>query len=50
MSILLAVVLILLVVGLLPSWPYSAGWGPAPASIAGVILLILIVLLLFGRL
>jgi Protein of unknown function (DUF3309) len=45
----LLIVLILLLIGALPAWPYSSGWGYWPGGIVGVILLILIILLLMGR-
>jgi hypothetical protein len=44
---LLLIVLIILVIGALPNWPYSRGWGYYPSSGAGILLLILIILLLF---
>jgi hypothetical protein len=44
---LLIIVLILLLIGALPAWPYSAGWGYYPSGGLGLILLILIVLALF---
>lgn len=47
---LLLIVLILLLVGALPSWPYSSGWGYYPSGGVGLILLVVIVLLLMGRL
>lgn len=47
---LLIVVLILALLGGLPSWGYSAGWGYGPSGIIGVILLIVVVLALTGRL
>jgi len=50
MGLILLIVVILLVVGALPSWPYSSGWGHYPSGGLGVILLILLVLLLMGRL
>lgn len=50
MSLLLIVVLILLLVGLLPTWPYSSGWGYYPSGGLGLVVLILIILLLTGRL
>lgn len=50
MSMLLLIILILLLVGALPTWPYSRGWGYYPGGIIGVLLLILIVLMLMGRL
>jgi hypothetical protein len=46
----LIVVLLLLALGSLPSWPYSSGWGYYPSGGFGLILLILIVLALSGRL
>lgn len=45
----LLIVLILLLVGVLPAWPHSRGWGYAPTGGVGLLLLILIVLLLMGR-
>jgi hypothetical protein len=44
------IILILLLVGALPSWPYSAGWGYWPSSGLGLVALIVLVLLLLGRL
>jgi Protein of unknown function (DUF3309) len=45
----LLIVLILALIGALPSWPYSRGWGYYPSGIVGAIVLVLIVLLLMGR-
>jgi hypothetical protein len=45
----LLIIVILLLVGALPQWPYSSAWGPYPASGLGVVLLIVIILLLLGR-
>lgn len=45
----LIILLILLLVGAIPSWPYSVGWGYGPSGILGVILLIVLILLLMGR-
>lgn len=45
----LLIILILLLVGAMPTWPYSRGWGYYPSGGAGLILLIVIVLLLAGR-
>jgi hypothetical protein len=45
----LLIVLILLLIGALPSWPYSSGWGYRPTGLVGVVLIIVIVLLLMGR-
>ena len=44
------IILILLLLGALPSWPYSAGWGYYPSSGLGLVVLILVILLLTGRL
>ena len=46
----LLIVLILLLIGALPAWPYSSGWGYYPSGGVGLIVVILIILLLFGRL
>ena len=49
MSTLLLIILIILLIGALPTWPYSAGWGYYPSSGLGLVVVILIVLLLVGR-
>ena len=46
----LLIVLILLLIGAIPAWPYSRGWGYGPSGIVGLIVIVLIVLLLTGRL
>ena len=46
----LLIVLVLLLVGAIPAWPHSRGWGYGPSSILGVVVLILLVLALTGRL
>jgi len=43
------VLLVLLLIGLLPTWPYSVGWGYYPSGGLGLLLVILIVLILVGR-
>jgi len=50
MGTILIIILILLLIGALPSWPHSSGWGYYPSGGIGLILLILIILLLMGRL
>ena len=45
----LLIVLILLLIGAIPAWPHSRGWGYAPSGGIGLILIILVVLLLLGR-
>ncbi len=49
LSTLLLVVLILLLVGAIPSWPYSRGWGYGPSGILGVVVIVVLVLALAGR-
>jgi len=49
MNTILLVLLILLLIGALPTWPYSANWGYYPSGGVGLILLIMLVLLLSGR-
>jgi hypothetical protein len=49
MSTILLVILILLLVGALPTWPHSANWGYFPSSGLGLVLLVLVILLLTGR-
>jgi hypothetical protein len=45
----LLIILILLLVGALPAWPYSTGWGYRPTGLLGVVVIVVIVLLLMGR-
>ena len=45
----LLVILILLLLGALPTWPYSGGWGYYPSGGLGLVLLIVVVLMLVGR-
>ena len=45
----LLVILILLLIGALPTYPYSRGWGYGPSGILGVVLIIVLILLLTGR-
>ena len=49
MNLILLIVVIVLLVGALPTWPYSAGWGYYPSGALGTILIILVVLALLGR-
>lgn len=46
----LLIVLIVLLIGAVPSWPYSQGWGPYPAGGLGLVLLVVLILLVMGRL
>jgi len=49
-STILLIIVILLLIGAVPAWPHSRGWGYGPSGILGVVLVILIILLLMGRL
>ncbi len=49
LSTILIIVLILLLIGGLPTWPYSSGWGYYPSGGLGLILIIIIVLVALGR-
>lgn len=46
----LLIILVLMLIGALPSWPHSRGWGYGPSGGLGLVVVILIVLLLMGRL
>ena len=50
MSTILLIILVLLVIGALPSWPYSSGWGYYPSGGLGLVVVILLILVLMGRL
>jgi len=45
----LLIILILVLLGAIPAWPYSRGWGYGPSGILGVILLVVLILVLMGR-
>jgi hypothetical protein len=45
----LIIILILILLGAVPSWPYSRGWGYGPSGVVGLILVILLILLLLGK-
>jgi hypothetical protein len=46
----LLIVLVLVLLGVIPAWPHSRGWGYGPSGLVGVILLVLLILVLTGRL
>jgi hypothetical protein len=50
MSTILLIILILLLVGAVPAWPHSRGWGYGPSGALGLVLVVLVVLALTGRL
>jgi uncharacterized protein DUF3309 len=45
----LLIILVVLLIGAIPTWPYSAAWGPFPAGILGVVLIVVLILVLTGR-
>jgi hypothetical protein len=45
----LLIILVILLIGAIPAWPYSRGWGYAPGGILGVILIVVLILVLMGR-
>jgi hypothetical protein len=45
----LLIILILILIGAVPTWPYSRGWGYGPSGILGVILIVVLILVLMGR-
>ena len=50
MSTVILIIVVFLLIGALPTWPYSSGWGPYPAGGLGLVLLIVVILALTGRL
>jgi hypothetical protein len=50
MGTILLVVFLVLLIGTLPTWPHSRGWGYMPSGILGLLLLILLIMFLTGRL
>jgi hypothetical protein len=46
----LLILLILMLIGALPAWSYSANWGPGPSGVLGMILVILLIMILLGHL
>jgi Protein of unknown function (DUF3309) len=49
MSTILLIILVLLLIGALPTWPYSSGWGYYPSGGLGLVLIIILILVLTGR-
>lgn len=50
LSTILLVILILILVGALPTWPHSQAWGYAPSGVLGTVVVVLLILLLLGKL
>lgn len=48
-STILFIILILLLIGAIPAWPYSRNWGYYPSGVLGVVLVVVLILLLMGR-
>ena len=48
-STLLLIILLILLIGAVPAWPYSRGWGYGPSGILGLVLVVLLVMALMGR-
>lgn len=49
MGTILLIVVVLLLIGAIPSWPHSRNWGYAPSGVLGTVLIILLILFLLGR-
>jgi hypothetical protein len=50
LGIILLIVLILMLIGAVPTWPHSRSWGYAPSGVLGLVVVVIVVLLLMGRL
>jgi hypothetical protein len=49
MRLILMIILIVLILGMLPAWPYSTGWGYYPSGGLGAVLIVVLILMLMGR-
>ena len=49
MSTVLIIILILILIGAVPTWPYSRGWGYGPSGLVGLILIVLLILVLLDK-
>lgn len=49
LSTILIILLVLILIGAIPAWPYSRSWGYGPSGILGVVLVVVLILLLMGR-
>jgi hypothetical protein len=49
LGVIILIVVVLMLVGAMPSWPHSRGWGYGPSGALGVVLVIVVVLVLMGR-
>jgi hypothetical protein len=48
-SLIVLIIIVLLLVGAVPAWPYSRSWGYAPSGVLGLVVVVVLVLLLMGR-
>ncbi|MEI8027354.1 MAG: DUF3309 family protein [Pseudomonadota bacterium] len=48
-SLIMTIILVVILIGALPTWPHSRSWGYAPSGLLGTILIVLIILMLLGR-
>jgi hypothetical protein len=48
-SVMLMILLVLLLIGTLPTWPHSRAWGYTPSGVLGAVMIVVLVLFLFGR-
>jgi hypothetical protein len=49
LTTIIIIILVLILLGVIPTWPHSTGWGYGPSGIVGVILVIVLILVLLGR-
>ncbi|TIO72871.1 MAG: DUF3309 domain-containing protein [Mesorhizobium sp.] len=49
LSTIIIIILILLLIGAIPTWPYSSGWGYGPSGLLGVIVIVLLIMAFMGR-
>jgi hypothetical protein len=49
MGTILVIILVLILLGAIPAWPYSRGWGYGPSGLLGLVLLVVLILVLMGR-
>lgn len=49
LTTILLIILVLMLIGAVPAWPHSRGWGYGPSGVLGIVVLVLVVLLLAGR-
>ena len=49
LPMILTIVLVLILIGALPSWPHSRSWGYAPSGVLGTVLIVLLIMMLMGR-